>query len=162
MRDTATYDNGNIAAHGASILADVALLESKEQASLVANSQAKEIFQELFNTSWCPYGGNTLEQLQTLPNSIITAINCGDTIMAERIPAKYERVRKTRCSAFEKIEILFEKHAKSKIDDNFDVDPKVVKLVHCIAAYTREVVAACRPHNRGELGISGKSASPLL
>ena len=83
-------------------------------------------------------------------------------MMAERIPAKYEPVRKTRCSAFEKIEILFEKHAKNKIDDNFDVDPEVVKLVHSIVAYTREVVVACRPHNGGKLGISGKFASPLL
>ena len=54
MRDTTVYDNGNTAAHGANILADVALFESKEQASLVANSQAKKIIQELFNASWCP------------------------------------------------------------------------------------------------------------
>lgn len=82
--------------------------------------------------------------------------------MAERIPANNEQVRRTRCSAFEKIEILFEKHAKSKIGDNFDDEPKVVKLLNCINAYTREVVAACRPQNGGKLGISGKSASPLL
>ncbi|KAG4416237.1 hypothetical protein IFR04_010640 [Cadophora malorum] len=45
--------------------ADVALLESKEQTSLVADSRAKEIFDELFNASWFPYAVYTLEQLRT-------------------------------------------------------------------------------------------------